>query len=147
MAKRKYGGDDSHLVRFGVSLEKELLSRFDSFVKDKKFPTRSEAIRALIKETLVKKEWLSGREVAGAIVLVYDHGRRDILNKITHVQHESHEIVVSTQHVHLDHDNCLEVIVLKGKPRGVEKLYKDLQAIKGIKHISLNPGTTGREIP
>jgi CopG family nickel-responsive transcriptional regulator len=147
MVKRKHGGDDSHLVRFGVSLEKELLSRFDSFVKDKKFPTRSEAIRALIKETLVKKEWLSGREVAGAIVLVYDHGRRDILNKITHVQHESHEIVVSTQHVHLDHDNCLEVIVLKGKPRGVEKLYKDLQAIKGIKHISLNTGTTGREIP
>ena len=147
MAKRKYAGDDSRLVRFGVSLEKELLSSFDSFVKDKKFPTRSEAIRALIKETLVRKEWLSGREVAGAIVLVYDHGRRDILNKITHVQHESHEIVVSTQHVHLDRDNCLEVIVLKGKPRGVESLYKDLQAIKGIKHISLNTGTTGREIP
>jgi CopG family nickel-responsive transcriptional regulator len=147
MVKRKHGRDDSHLVRFGVSLERELLFRFDSFVKDKKFPTRSEAIRALIKERLVRKEWLSGREVAGAIVLVYDHGRREILNKITHVQHRFHEIVVSTQHVHLDHDNCLEVIVLKGKPRGVENLYKGLQAIKGIKHISLNTGTTGREIP
>jgi CopG family nickel-responsive transcriptional regulator len=63
------------------------------------------------------------------------------------VQHKSHELVVSTQHVHLDHDNCLEVIVLKGKPAGVENLYKDLQAIKGIKHISLNTATTGREIP
>jgi CopG family nickel-responsive transcriptional regulator len=137
----------SRLIRFGVSLERELLSRFDSFVRDKKFPTRSEAIRALIKERLVRKEWLSGGEVAGAIVLVYDHGRREILNRITHVQHECHKNVVSTQHVHLDHDNCLEVIVVKGTPRNVEKLYKGLQAIKGIKHISLNTGTTGREIP
>lgn len=137
----------SSLIRFGVSLEKELLSRFDAFVKEKKYPTRSEAIRALIKEKLVRKEWASGREVAGAIVLVYDHGRREILNKIVHVQHEFHENVISTQHVHLDHDNCLEVVVVKGKPRDVDAVYKGLQSVKGIKHISLDTGTTGRGIP
>jgi CopG family nickel-responsive transcriptional regulator len=137
----------SRLIRFGVSLERDLLSQFDTFVQDKKFPTRSEAIRALIKERLVRKEWLSGKEVAGVIVLVYDHGRREILNRIIRVQHESHENVISTQHVHLDHDNCLEVVVVKGKPRDVDRLYKGLQFIKGIKHISLNTGTTGRRIP
>lgn len=137
----------SRLMRFGVSLEKDLLSRFDSYVKERKFPTRSEAIRALIREKLVRKEWLSGREVAGAIVLVYDHGRREILKRITHVQHRNHGNVISTQHVHLDHDNCLEVVVVKGKPREVENLYRNLQAVKGIKHISLNTGTTGRDIP
>jgi len=137
----------SHLVRFGVSLERELLARLDSFVRDKEFPTRSEAIRALIKERLVRKEWLCGREVVGAIVLVYDHGRWEILNKITHVQHAFYENVISTQHVHLDHENCLEVVVVKGRPREVDNLHKRLQSIKGIKHISLNTGTTGRGIP
>jgi len=137
----------SGLIRFGVSLERELLSQFDSFVREKKFPTRSEAIRVLIKERLVRKEWVSGKEVAGAIILVYDHGRREILNKITHVQHEFHENVISTQHVHLDHDNCLEVVVVKGRPGDVDAIYKGLQSIKGMKHISLNTGTTGRRIP
>lgn len=137
----------SHLIRFGVSLERELLARLDSFVRDNEFPTRSEAIRALIRERLVRKEWLCGRQVVGAIVLVYDHGRREILNKITHVQHEFHDNVISTQHVHLDRDNCLEVVVVKGRPRDVDSLYKGLQSIKGIKHISLNTGTTGRGIP
>jgi len=137
----------SGLIRFGVSLERELLSQFDSFVREKKFPTRSEAIRVLIKERLVRKEWVSGKEVAGAIILVYDHGRREILNKITHVQHEFHENVISTQHVHLDHDNCLEVVVVKGRPGDVDAIYKGLQSIKGMKHISLNTGTTGRRSP
>jgi len=137
----------SGLIRFGVSLERELLRRFDSFVKERNFPTRSEAIRALIREKLVRKEWTTGREVAGAIILVYDHGRREILNKITSAQHEFHESVVSTQHVHLDHDNCLEVVVVRGRPASVHALYRGLQSIKGIKHISLDTGTTGRGIP
>jgi len=137
----------SRLIRFGVSLERELLSRFDSYARERNFPTRSEAIRALIKETLVRKEWLCGGEVAGAIVLVYDHGRREILKRITGVQHRNYGNVISTQHVHLDHDNCLEVVIVKGKPRAVETLYRNLHAIKGIKHISINTGTTGRAIP
>ncbi|MFH0778303.1 MAG: nickel-responsive transcriptional regulator NikR, partial [Candidatus Eisenbacteria bacterium] len=131
------------LVRFGVSLERELLSRFDGFVKEKRFPTRSEAIRALIRERLVKKEWTSRGEVAGAVILVYEHERREILSRLAHVQHGCHKTIVSTQHVHLDHDNCLEVIVVKGRRVEVERLYKGLQGIKGIKHIGLSAGTTG----
>jgi CopG family nickel-responsive transcriptional regulator len=137
----------SSIVRFGVSLERELLSRFDAFVEQKGFPTRSEALRALVRERLVEGEWLKGKDVAGAIVLVYDHGRRDLVRKITAVQHDFHRTVLSTQHVHLDHDNCLEVVVVRGMAADVHRLYKGLQAIKGMKHVSLSAGTTGRAIP
>jgi len=137
----------SRIARFGVSLERELLSRFDAFVREKGFPTRSEAVRALVRERLVEGEWLKGKDVAGAIVLVYDHGRRDIVRKLTAVQHDFHKTVLSTQHVHLDHDNCLEVVVVRGTAADVQRLYKGLQAIKGMKHVSLSAGTTGRAIP
>jgi len=137
----------SRVARFGVSLEKELLSHFDAFVREKGFPTRSEAVRALVRERLVEGEWLKGRDVAGAIVLVYDHGRRDIVRRITAVQHDFHKTVLSTQHVHLDHDNCLEVVVVRGTAADVRRLFKGLQAIKGMKHVSLSAGTTGRRIP
>jgi len=137
----------SQVVRFGVSLEKKLLAELDKFVGGKGFPTRSEAVRALVREKLVEGEWLRGKEVAGAIVLVYDHGRREIVSKLTRVQHEFHKTVLSTQHIHLDHDNCLEVVVVKGRPAEVQELYKGLQAIKGMKHVSLSAGTTGRDIP
>ena len=135
------------VARFGVSLERDLLSQFDAFVVQKGFPTRSEAVRALVRERLVEGEWLTGKDVAGAIVLVYDHGRRDIVRKITAVQHDFHKTVLSTQHVHLDHDNCLEVVVVRGTAADVQRLYKGLQAIKGMKHVSLSAGTTGRAIP
>ncbi len=141
------GKASSRIVRFGVSLERELLSRFDAFVDEKGFPTRSEAVRSLVRERLVEGEWLKGKDVAGAIVLVYDHGRRDIVRRITAVQHDFHRTVLSAQHVHLDHDNCLEVVVVRGTAADVHKLYKGLQAIKGMKHVSLSAGTTGRAIP
>jgi CopG family nickel-responsive transcriptional regulator len=144
---RSHARSSSPVVRFGISLEKELLAELDGFVVAKGFPTRSEAVRVLVRERLVEGEWLKGKEVAGAIVLVYDHGRREIVSKLTRVQHEFHKTVLSTQHVHLDHDNCLEVVVVKGKPVEVQKLYKGLQAIKGMKHVSLSAGTTGRGIP
>ncbi len=137
----------SQVVRFGVSLEKELLSELDGYVAEKGFPTRSEAFRALVRERLVEGEWDAGKEVAGAIVLVYDHGRRQIVDRITRVQHEFHRTVLSTQHIHLDHDNCLEVVVVKGRPAEVRELYRGLQAIKGMKHVSLSAGTTGQDIP
>jgi CopG family nickel-responsive transcriptional regulator len=138
---------DSSIARFGVSLERELLTRFDTFVSQKGFPTRSEAVRALVRERLIEGEWAAGKEVAGAVILVYKHGRRDLVNTITRVQHDFHKIILSTQHVHLDHDNCLEVVVVKGRAGDVGRLYKRLQAIKGIKHISLSGSTTGRAIP
>jgi CopG family nickel-responsive transcriptional regulator len=136
----------SNLVRFGVSLEKDLLRKFDRLIKKKNYPNRSEAIRDLIRQELVKKQWQEGKEIAGAITLVYDHHRRDLLNKITDVQHDYQKVIVSTQHVHLDHDNCLEIIAVKGNPKEVQKLADMLGAIKGVKHGTLSMSSTGHEI-
>jgi len=123
--------------RFGVSLEKDLLIKLDQLVKDLKFPNRSQAIRYLIQKQIVDKKWDSDEEVAGAIVLVYDHHKRDLQNQSTSLQHDYHDIILAVQHVHLNHDNCLETITLKGKASQLKELADRLIAIKGIKHGEL----------
>ncbi|MDD5165837.1 MAG: nickel-responsive transcriptional regulator NikR [Candidatus Omnitrophica bacterium] len=135
-----------NLIRFGVSLEKELSRKFDAHLGRKNYASRSEAIRDLIRQELVRKEWLGDREVAGAITLIYDHHKRELLNKITDIQHDFQKIIISAQHIHLDHDNCLEVIALKGYPREAQKLADALRSIKGVKHGTLSMSTTGRAI-
>jgi len=134
------------LVRFGVSLEKELLSKFDKHIKEKNYPTRSKAIGDLIRENLVKREWVEGKEVVGAITLVYNHHRRELVNRLTDVEHDFHQLIVSSQHIHLDEDNCLEIVVVKGKPKEIDKLAQSLKSTKGVKHGSLTMTTTGKEI-
>ena len=135
------------LIRFGVSLEKELLARFDRLIKEKNYPTRSEAIRDLIREELVRKEWIEGEEVAGVITLVYDHHKRELVSRLTDIQHTFHDVIISTQHIHLDSANCLEIVVVKGKPGEVEELAQKLRSTKGVKHGSLTMATTGKGIP
>ena len=103
----------SEIIRFGVSLEKNLLQRFDRLIRGKKYTNRSEAIRDLIRQEMVKKEWEEGGEVAGAITFIYDHHKRDLLNRIMDLQHDYQKIIISTQHIHLDHDNCLEIVAVK----------------------------------
>lgn len=135
------------LVRFGVSLEKELLERFDNYLKKQNYHQRSEAIRDLVRNEIVKEEWGDGKkQVAGAISLVYDHHKRELVNQLMNIQHDYHENIISTQHVHLDHNNCLEVIVVKGKSSDAEGLYKKLKTLKGIKHTTVSKATTGKEI-
>jgi CopG family transcriptional regulator, nickel-responsive regulator len=136
----------SELVRFGVSLEKELLEKFDAFIRTRNYTNRSEAFRDLIRQELIKKEWLEGEDVAGAITLIYDHHRKDLLSKVTDIQHNYQEVIISTQHVHLDHDNCLEIVAVKGKPGEVQKLAGRLKSIKGVKHGTLSMSSTGKEI-
>ena len=136
----------SHLARFGVSLEKELLTKFDRHIKEKNYPTRSKAIGDLIRENLVKKEWIEGREVVGAITLVYNHHKRELVDRLTDVQHHFHSLIISSQHVHLDEDNCVEIVIVRGRPREVEKLAYNLKSTKGVKHGSLTMATTGKEI-
>lgn len=136
----------SDIIRFGVSLEKELLEKFDRLIKEKKYPNRSEAIRDLIRENLVKREWVEGKEVAGAITLVFDHHKRDLANILIDIQHDFHTLIISSQHIHLDHDNCLEVIVVRGKPTEVRELADKLRATKGVKYGSLSIATTGKEL-
>ncbi len=123
--------------RFGVSLEDELLKELDRLVKKQQFPNRSQAIRFLIKKYSVEDEWLEDKEVAGAIVLVYDHHKRDLQTKSTDVQHDYHHLILSVQHVHLDHHNCLETIAVKGKASELKKLGDQLIGIKGVKHGEL----------
>ncbi len=135
-----------NLARFSVSVESDLLAAFDAFVREEGYATRSEALKRLMRQALIQKEWRDGAIVAGALVLVYDHHHREILGKLTDAQHDFGEIVVSTQHVHLDHDNCLEVITLRGEAAAIRRLTAAIKAIKGIKHCSLVATTTGGNI-
>jgi len=136
----------SEVVRFGVSLEKELLDKFDRLIKEKKYSNRSEAIRDLIRENLVKREWVDGKEVAGAITLVFDHHKRDLVNILTDIQHDFYRIIISSQHIHLDHSNCLEIIVVRGKPTEVRELANKLKSNRGVKYGALSIATTGKEL-
>ncbi|MBC7334036.1 MAG: nickel-responsive transcriptional regulator NikR [Actinobacteria bacterium] len=135
------------LKRFGVSMEQSLLQRFDSFIKRKSYKNRSEAIRDLIRELLVEEEWVEGgKDVAGAIIMVYDHHKRELVDKIVDIQHDFHDIIISSQHVHLDHHMCLEVVTVKGDINKVFELESKLKSIKGVKHTSLARSTLGKEL-
>jgi len=136
----------SELVRFGVSLEKTLLDRFDLLIREKQYTNRSEALRDLIRRELVQREWEGGSDVAGAITLVYDHHKRDVMSRVTDTQHTFQEAIISTQHIHLDHHNCLEIVAAKGKAETVRKLADALRSIKGVRHATLSMASTGREI-
>ena len=136
----------SELIRFGVSLPKKLLDQFDRVIGKKGYTNRSEALRDLIREDLVEREWEEGAEVVGVIMLVFDHHSRELQNSITDIQHRHLAEIISSQHVHLDHQNCLEVIILKGRAGQVQKLSDLLKAQRGVKHCSLNMSTTGSRI-
>jgi CopG family nickel-responsive transcriptional regulator len=125
------------LKRFGVSLEENLLNTLDELVIRQQFPNRSQAIRFLINQSTVKEKWDENQEVAGAVMLVYDHHKRDLQNQSTDVQHDFHHLILAVQHVHLDHHNCLETISLKGKADELRTLADRLIAIKGTKHGKL----------
>jgi CopG family nickel-responsive transcriptional regulator len=134
------------LTRFSVSLDEDLMNAFDAKIKKDRCPTRSKAVGDLIRSSLVQTEWRAGDAVAGAIVLVYDHHTRDVLKRLMDMQHDCHEAIISTQHIHLDHDNCMEIVAVKGTPRVIEALVKRLKSIKGLKHVSLAAGTTGQSL-
>jgi CopG family transcriptional regulator, nickel-responsive regulator len=123
------------LSRIGVSIDSDLLRRFDTFIKDKGYENRSEAFRDLIRDRLVGSAVVSpSQAVVGSVTLIYDHHTRLLPEKLADLQHDSHAIVVSTLHVHLDHDRCLEVVVLRGKSRDVQILADRLISTKGVRH-------------
>jgi CopG family nickel-responsive transcriptional regulator len=123
--------------RFGVSLEDELLESLDRLVSEKQFPNRSQAIRFLIKKNEIEEQWKEDEEVAGALVLMYDHHKKGLQKQMTAIQHDYHCLILSSQHIHLDHDICLETITLRGKAGKLIRLSDRLKAIKGIRHGEL----------
>lgn len=134
-------------TRFGISLDGDLLRKFDRLIALKGYKARSEAIRDLIRESLVKEEWQAGdTETAGTITLVYSHHTRELQDTLTELQHHYHSSIISTMHIHLDEHNCLEVLIVKGKGRIIKKIADMLTATRGVKHGKLTLTTTGRDI-
>ena len=134
------------LTRFSISLDDSLMNLFDAKIRKDRCPTRSKAVGDLIRASLVQTEWRAGDEVAGAIVLVYDHHTRDVVKRLMDMQHDCHHSILSTQHLHLDHDNCLEIVAVRGKADEIDAIVKRLKSVKGLKHVSLAAGTTGRSL-
>lgn len=122
------------LKRFGVSLDEKSMQRLDNLVIKERFPNRSQAIKFLVNNQEVKRNWNDNQIVTGSIVLVYDHHKREIQKQLTQIQHDYHCLILASQHVHLDHHNCLETIAVKGEATKLTKLSDKLKAVKGIKH-------------
>ena len=121
----------------GVSLEDGLLESLDQYVKENQFPNRSQAIRHLIEDNLVTKKWKCNNEVAGAVILLYDHHKSDAVTKSNDVQHHYYDVILSSQHFHLNHDSCLEIIAVKGPAQRLTELSDKLISIKGVQHGKL----------
>lgn len=134
------------LVRFGTSLDQDLLDHFDRHIKGRKYTNRSEALRDLIRDKLVGEEWSENKETVGTITFVYDHHVRGLTNKLTNLQHDFQGLVLTGMHVHLDHDHCLEVLVVRGKGAQIKKVADAIISIKGVKHGKLAMTTTGKAL-
>lgn len=123
----------SEIVRFTVSVEGELLKKFDEYCRKEHLATRSEAVRQLIHDRLMTRAWEQGlHEVAGTLTLVYDHHRTQLGEKLAQLQHDHNDLIVATTHVHLTHDVCLEVIILRGPAQRLQQIAAQLKGLKGI---------------
>jgi CopG family nickel-responsive transcriptional regulator len=136
----------SKIIRFGVSMDGELLNGFDKLIEKEGYSNRSEAIRDLIRGKLVEEEWMEEDEVCGGILLVYDHHKHHLTEKITEIQHHFYKLVISTQHIHMDHDNCMEVISIRGKAKDIRNFFNKLRATTGIKQCDIIKASVGNKI-
>ncbi|MBN2225423.1 MAG: nickel-responsive transcriptional regulator NikR [Deltaproteobacteria bacterium] len=139
----------SNLIRFGVSLDRELLTQFDSYLSQKGYENRSEGIRDLIRDALVRQEWEAvdpNEERMAVVSIVYDHHESDLPGKLTELQHERHGVVHSALHIHLDRHNCLEILVLRGPMGSIQDLGNKLISTRGVRHGKMILTTTGKNI-
>nr|WP_295973567.1 nickel-responsive transcriptional regulator NikR [uncultured Bacillus sp.] len=124
---------DSMLKRFGVSMEGSLLQKFDDLIQQKGYANRSEAVRDLVRDALIQQSWEDTEQItAGSILLFYNHHHRNIQDEMTKIQHDMHHLIIATTHFHLDHDSCLEIVVVKGKVAEVQQLGNKLTSLKGV---------------
>ena len=137
------------LVRFGVSADEELMVSFDRLSADKGYSNRSEALRDLMRDALVQarlEKFPDDADVLASLTLVYDHHAREISERMGEIQHERHGLVVSVLHVHISHDDCMEVIALRGKAGSIRELANALLSLRGVKHGKLFMTLPTREI-
>jgi CopG family transcriptional regulator, nickel-responsive regulator len=134
------------LERFSISLEKSLLEKFDKYIQKRKYTNRSEAIRDLIREVFVKEEWEADKDVFGVISFIYDHHQPNIQKKITEIHHDFYKNVVSATHVHIDHHNCLEVVIVTDLANKIRELHEKIRALRGVKNANLTMGTKGGDL-
>ncbi len=134
----------STLQRISMTIEEDLAEQFDEVIRHKGYESRSEAIRDLIRRSLVERQWEEGtEEVVGTLTVVYDHEKREIAKKIVRAGHEEPGLVLATLHIHLDHHNCLEVMALRGMPAQVRRFADGILHAKGVKHGDLVMTTMG----
>ena len=126
------------ITRFGVSIEPDLLKKFDKIIKKEGYTNRSEAIRDIIRKNLINEKTKNPNvESIGTLTMIYDHHSGNLTNKLLAIQHDHHHEILTTTHIHVDHNNCLEVLVLKGKTGNIQRLADNIKALKGIKHGEL----------
>ena len=139
----------SKVTRFGVSLDASLLEKFDRLNAQKGYKNRSEAIRDLIREKMVSEEWADPEQeldTVGVFSLVYNHEQRDLNSTLTKIQHRYVDLIVSSTHIHIDHHNCLEVIIMRGKSTLIKKISDELASTRGVKHGKLITTSTGSHL-
>ena len=135
------------VVRFTVSLPATLMRTLDRLQSARRYSNRSEFVRDLCRAALVKKEWQEQRgETVGVLVLVYDHDTRALADKLTSIQHDSHDMISSALHVHLDRHTCLEVVPLRGGVRAIQRVANQLLSMKGVRYGQLVPATVGKSL-
>jgi CopG family transcriptional regulator, nickel-responsive regulator len=136
----------AHLVRTGISLESDLLERFDRVIHKKGYQNRSEAIRDLVRDYAVEEDVEENRTVVGTLTMVYDHHRPKLSEQLIEAQHEAQSKVLAATHVHLDHHNCLEVIIMKGRSSEVRRIADQILSLRGVKHGKLVLTTQGKDL-
>ncbi len=137
----------AQLTRFGVSIEDSLLKKFDDLIGRKGYYNRSEALRDLIRDSLVEAEAQVGAgEMIGTITLVYDHHVRELADTLTELQHQYYKTIISTTHIHLDNHNCLEVLITRGRGEDIKKISQLLIGARGVKHGKLTLTSTGKDL-
>ncbi len=136
----------SDLSRIAMSIDKRLMDRFDKTLKKKGYTNRSEAIRDLIRDSLVEHEWESDTEVVGTITLVYNHHTRELTDNLNDMQHKFYHDIISNLHVHLDEHNCLEVLVVRGRSSDVKQIADRMIGTRGVVHGKLTMATTGKDL-
>lgn len=145
MKKRNTNGKGG-VCRFGVSMPADIAARLDDLVRQRGFSNRSHALADLVRNELVQQfAEDAAHEIAGTITLIYDHHKRDLQNRLTDIQHDHEDLIISVLHVHLDHHNCMEVLAVRGRAAHIRRLADRLIAVKGVKHGKLTVTITGKE--